>query len=131
MTLDAFLLQNGGTIIAAIILAIPGILGAYWSRRGVSVSQGNASALTVVQANQDTNKTAIIEGVRHELNNGSGDAIAAKTAKHIAPAIEDIKNTIPAEVAKTAEVVAARLAEIKGWDGTERRIGPADRRGGK
>jgi hypothetical protein len=113
MTWDAFFLQNGGTIIAAIILAVPGMLGAYWSKRGMAVSRRNEGALNIVQLKQDTNKIAIIEGVKHELNNGSGDVIAAKMITHIVPVIEEIKKTIPVEIAKTAEVVAAALVEAK------------------
>lgn len=82
-------------------------------QEGTAVSIGNKTALVAVQDKQDTNRTAIIEGVKHELKNGAGDAIATKLAAHITPAIEDIKKTIPVEVAKTAEVVAAALAEAK------------------
>lgn len=81
-------------------------------QEGVAVSTRNETALTVVQTKQDTNKTAIIEGVRHELNNGSGDVIAAKTAAHLTPVIEEMKKTIPTDTARIAEGVAAKVAAV-------------------
>lgn len=103
-------------------------------QEGTAVSTRNETALTTVQLKQDTNKTAIIEGVKHELNNGSGDVIAAKTAAHITPVIEAMAQTIPVDTAKIAEGVAAALVEAKltPYEGDDRRVsGVADRRQSK
>jgi hypothetical protein len=106
-------------------------------KRGVAVSTRNEDALTMVQATQSQNKTDItnaIHGVTHELNNGTGDRLASKTAAHILPVIEDVrvdlKQAIPVEVAKTAEVVAAALkVDPPAYNGPERQekdLGPPD-----
>lgn len=145
MTLEAFLMQNGGTIIAAVILAVPGMLGAYWSKRGITVSRGNADALSVVRDKQDQNRdaiTATIDSVKHDLKNGAGDVIASKVERKIQPKLDAItKTTAEAaaviEVAATtaaqkvvdkADEVATALGEAKAWDGENRRTGPDDRR---
>lgn len=118
------------SLIAAIGTVLNGRSGAMtqtFAKQGVAVSTRNEDALTTVRLKQDTNKTEIkteIQGIRHDVNNGLKDAIAAATMEHIVPVLDAQTK----DINKAAEVVAARLAEIKGWDGTERRTGPKDRR---
>lgn len=87
-----------------------------------------------------------VEGVRHDLRNGVGDSIAAKTAAHVVPVVKEVvpavkeivegasksaTKEITTEVARSNAEVAVALAEKQSanWDGVERRNGPPDRRG--
>lgn len=111
-------------------------LGMVWnviiSRKNVKISAGNEAALAVVQQKQVENKADLkdeILAVRHDFHNGGGEAIASKVVAHIKPALEETGKAITEQVAQTAVDVAAALADKVGWDGTDRRTGPPDRRG--
>lgn len=109
----------------------------FLSRKGIAVSTRNEVALSAVQAKQEQNKTALtsqIDGVTHAIKNGLGANIVTATIEQIKPALEEagkvITDQVTTQVAQTAEKVATALVEkTKAWDGAERRVGPADRRG--
>lgn len=112
-------------------------VGTVWniviSRKGVAVSTDNKAALVMVQSKQDTNRTELqseIQGVRHDIRNGGGTAIAKAVVEQIKPVLEETGKTITTEVARSNAEVAVALAEkATTWDGVERRVGKADRRG--
>lgn len=113
--LGRYLIDNGPSIIAILIGA--------W----VKFSQSSGRQ-RMIEINLN------VERVRHDLRNGAGDIIAdkaaTKTAEHIGPLLEQAGKTITEEVARSNAEVATALAERRGtWDGEERRVGPADRRG--
>lgn len=127
------LLNAAGTF----LVGAAALWGVAVSKRGVAVSTENKTALSVVQLKQDVNKIEIkeeIQGVRHDIRNGGGAAIASAAVEQIKPVLEEAGKVITAQVttqvAQTAAIVAAALAEKSStWDGIERRTGPADRRG--
>lgn len=142
-TLSAVLDHAGG--VAAILGGIASIIAAFnsarsvtVSREGVEVSSRNEKALTVVAKKQvenaqkqDASKAALtteIQAVRLDFHNGGGDAIAGKVLVHITPVLEETGRVITAQVAQTAEQVAAALADQAVWNGENRRVGMPDRR---
>lgn len=67
--------------------------------------------------------------VKSDIGNGLGEAVAAKTAQHLAPALEQAATVAADKIVKTAEDVAAVLADkVNTWNGEERRTGKSDRR---
>lgn len=92
MTLDGFLAQNAGTIIAALISAIPGTIGAVY---GVMIHW------------RQTKTQRDIGEIKYEIRNGLGDAVAGKTLYGMKPALTQQTR----DIARNAEVVAAALVE--------------------
>lgn len=153
MTLDTFIDQNAGTIVLALIAAIPGTIGAigtFWNGRRAKVTreilrqgiQESASHAEDVKCEV----RAIRPGVKHDLENGVGTVMAQKVVEHMAPvlaanatvlaaavkedaqaAAQEVVNTAVTtaqEVANTAAATTASLAASQPmWDGVERRRG--------
>lgn len=115
------------------LTGVAALWGVAVGKRGVKVSTENKDALATVQLKQTTNKDEIkteILAVRHDFKNGGGEAIADKVVAQIKPVLEETGKVITDQVALTNANVAAALAEkTANWDGVERRVGPADRRG--
>lgn len=151
MTLDTFIDQNAGVVLAALIATIPGTIGTV-----LTFLNGRRAKVTRSLLRQDAEAVkcevrAIRPGVKHDLENGVGTAMAQKVVEHITPVLaasaavvavakEDavvaatmVKEDARAaaqEVVNTAVATAASLAASQPvWDGVERRCG-TDRRGG-
>lgn len=97
MDLWAFWMQNGGTILAAVILASPQML-VLWRQ------STNSRRL------ENIDKTAA--ATHHEITNGLGNTIAKSTIDQIKPVLAAQTK----DIAKNAEVVAAKLVETKTKD---------------
>lgn len=149
MTISDFWDHNGsGIIIAAIgafFAAIPGTIaavGTFINGRRAMVTRG------IVQESRDasqhgvevsTRNAAAIQAVRHDLQNGVGEKIAARAVEHIRPALviaateagsglKEVAIEVADKLVQTADDVAVALAEKTKWDGQDRGLGPADRR---
>lgn len=106
---------------ANIILAIGSVMTAYYTGR---------IRLEQIRNTKTVNRTEeIAQGLRHDIQNGMGTAIAVAAVEKIRPVLDEHRAAVVKDVTDTAEVVAAKLADATTkWDGIERRSEAPGRR---
>lgn len=151
-----FLAANAGMIIVAAIAAVPSAISAVFAGLVALRQAGTRKMIIEVQTAQVQDKheiTTEIQAVRYDIQNGVGEKIAVRAMEHMRPVLQEAAvvaadglKVVAIEAAAvtteaaasaagkleaTADKVAQVLADKATWDGVERRVGPADRRGEK